>query len=150
MLFPTHECDLFAARAVLVMYAAGSVVYTGIELLFRGYTHFSMVILGGLCGVALYGIDCRFERASLWQRALLGAAAITALELISGVTVNLWLGLGVWDYRDQPFHFLGQICPRFSFGWFLLCFPALALIRLLKTHVLPCLHGSFAFRTSKT
>ena len=36
-----------------------------------------------------------------------------------GVVVNLWYGWHVWDYSREPGNLLGQICPLFSFIWFL-------------------------------
>ncbi len=138
--------DWYTARNYIFLFAVGSVSYTVIELLFRGYTHFSMVILGGLCGIVLYEIDHRLSHTSVFLRALCGALAITSLELIWGCILNLWLGLDVWDYTDQPFHLLGQICPLFSLCWFLLCFPAFFILRLAKRYVLDTLHGGFFFR----
>ena len=44
----------------------------------------------------------------LWQ-SLIGSVIITACEFITGVIVNIWLGLGVWDYSTLPFNILGQI-----------------------------------------
>lgn len=40
------------------------------------------------------------------------------LEFVSGCVLNLWLGLGVWDYSNQPGNVLGQICPAFGLLWF--------------------------------
>ena len=49
------------------------------------------------------------------------AALVTAAELVAGLLLNVWLGLGVWDYSDLPFNFMGQICPQFSLVWWALC-----------------------------
>lgn len=38
---------------------------------------------------------------------------VTSMEFITGIIVNKWLGLGVWDYTNQPFHLFGQICLPF-------------------------------------
>lgn len=57
----------------------------------------------------------------LWLQALCCAILVTAVELMSGLILNLWLGLNIWDYTDLPGNFLGQICPQFSALWWGLC-----------------------------
>lgn len=57
----------------------------------------------------------------LWLQALACAALVTAAELAAGLILNVWLGLGVWDYTDLPGNFMGQICPQFAAVWFGLC-----------------------------
>ena len=57
----------------------------------------------------------------LWLQALACAALVTAAELAAGLILNVWLGLGVWDYSDLPGNFMGQICPQFCGVWFGLC-----------------------------
>ena len=57
----------------------------------------------------------------LWLQALACAALVTAVELAAGLILNVWLGLGVWDYSDLPGNFIGQICPQFAAVWFWLC-----------------------------
>lgn len=57
----------------------------------------------------------------LWLQALACAALVTAAELAAGLILNVWLGLGVWDYSDLPGNFMGQICPQFAAVWFGLC-----------------------------
>ena len=57
----------------------------------------------------------------LWLQALACAALVTAAELAAGLILNVWLGLGVWDYSDLPGNFIGQICPQFAAVWFGLC-----------------------------
>ena len=58
----------------------------------------------------------------LWLQALCCAVLATAVELAAGLVLNLWLGLGVWDYSRLPGNFLGQICPQFFVVWWGLCF----------------------------
>ena len=58
----------------------------------------------------------------LWLQALASAVLATAEELAAGLVLNLWLGLGVWDYSRLPGNFLGQICPQFFVVWWGLCF----------------------------
>ncbi|OUN08337.1 hypothetical protein B5G43_02865 [Flavonifractor sp. An92] len=57
----------------------------------------------------------------LWLQALCCAALVTVVELAAGLVLNVWLGLGVWDYTGLPLNLWGQICAPFSAVWFLLC-----------------------------
>ena len=61
----------------------------------------------------------------LWAQAVLGGLAITAGELATGAVLNLWLGLGIWDYSDQWGNLLGQICPLYAALWCLLAGPVI-------------------------
>jgi hypothetical protein len=96
----------------------GGFIYYLIEIAWRGYSHPSMFILGGICFVAIGGINNYFpwHLGLVWQ-ALIGAGVITVLELITGLIVNRWLGLGVWDYSGLPLNILGQISLLYSFFW---------------------------------
>ena len=40
---------------------------------------------------------------------------------MAGLILNVWMGLGVWDYSDLPGNVLGQICPMFTVIWWVLC-----------------------------
>ena len=95
------------------LFCLGGGVYGIIELLYRGRTHGSMFLLGGLCFLVLG----RLRRLPLsWPTlTLLGAVAITAGELVTGLLFNRTYT--VWDYRGLPFNFLGQICLQFSLLW---------------------------------
>ena len=57
----------------------------------------------------------------LWLQALACAALVTAVELAAGFVLNLWLGLGVWDYSSLPWNLWGQVCPQFAILWWALC-----------------------------
>ena len=107
----------------------GGVLYWGLEICFRGRSHWTMVLCGAICFLAIYQINERLSQIPSVFRALLGACLITAVELAVGCVCNLWLGWQIWDYSDQPFHFHGQICLPFFAIWFLLCIPAGALCR---------------------
>ena len=61
-------------------------------------------------------------RVPLWLQALCCAVLVTVVELAAGLILNVWLGLGVWDYSHLPGNVLGQICPQFFAVWWGLCF----------------------------
>ena len=95
----------------LVLFYLGGMAYVGLELLWRGRSHGSMFVAGGLSFVLIGHLP----RLPLPLRALSGAAIITAVELVTGLIANR--DFSVWDYRGQPGNFLGQICPLFTLLW---------------------------------
>lgn len=102
----------------IILGLIGGLLYMGIELMWRGYSHWTMFVLGGLCFVCLGRINEVIPwNMPLWQQALIGTAIITGLEFITGCIVNLWLGWNVWDYSNVPFNILGQICLPYMFLW---------------------------------
>ena len=108
---------------VLTVSFLGGFIYGFTEVLFRGYTHPSMMLAGGICFLLLYYINLRMKSRSLLLRGLIGSAVITSVEFVFGVIFNLLLGMDVWDYSERPFNILGQICPLFSFIWFVFSIP---------------------------
>ena len=110
----------------------GGFAYCGIEVLTRGYSHISMFFTGGLCFLLVGGISYWLgENVPLVVKMLLGAFIITMAELITGLIVNVWLDLGVWDYSRQRFNYMGQICLMFSAMWFLLSLPIIGVYRVV-------------------
>jgi len=101
----------------------GYFIYSLIEIVCRGYTHWTMSLTGGLVLSLLYGINSR-KTATLIKSCFIGSAVITAIEFAVGVYDNIIMHWNVWDYSDMPFNLLGQICLPFSAGWFVLCIPA--------------------------
>ena len=118
----------------IIIFIIGALGYGLIETLYRGFTHWTMLVTGGFVFVILYHLFTKNEKAPLWQKCLAGAFIITTIELAAGCIVNLWLGWNVWDYSAYPFNFLGQICLVFTWLWFLLCIPV--------TYIVSYLHGS--------
>lgn len=113
------------------VFTAGGLGYGGLELLWRGRTHWSMLLCGGVCAVLIYLIAGR-ERTVLWRRWTLCAAAVTTVEYFTGELVNLRLGWNVWNYADRPLNVLGQICPLYSLFWFGLSIPGVWLGRTVR------------------
>ena len=103
----------------MLLFAIGGIVYIIIELLWRGYTHFSMFILGGMC-FFLVGRINENRKIPLVTQMVIGAAIITLLEFICGYIVNIRLGLDVWNYADMPMNIMGQICLPYTLAWFVL------------------------------
>ena len=97
----------------------GSIIYMSLEILWRGYTHWTMGVLGGICFICLGLINELLSwETPLVLQMLIGGAIITILEFITGCIVNLWLGWNIWDYSNLPLNLLGQICLPFSILWY--------------------------------
>lgn len=103
----------------LLLVLTGALGYGLIEVFWRGFTHWSMLMAGA---VGLLVIDYLDRELALgdWGKAALCALVITSVELIVGVVVNIYGGGDVWDYSALPFNFLGQICLWYAAIWLLL------------------------------
>lgn len=111
----------------------GAALYPLLEIAFRGFSHWSMSLAGGLCLILLAFVQKRLKKSGLHLRCLAGTAAITLVELACGCVVNLHLGLNVWNYSHMPGNVLGQICPLFCLLWFLLCIPVFCVLAKLES-----------------
>ena len=113
-------------HAVLAL--CGGCVYFLIEMAWRGHSHWTMAVLGGVCFVLIGDINefIPWNMPLILQGAI-GSGIVTVLELASGIILNLWLGLGIWDYSNMPFNLLGQICLPFTLLWVALSIVAVAL-----------------------
>lgn len=102
-----------------ILFGFGGMAYLLIELIWRGWSHWSMFILGGLCFVSI-GIVNTKKKLPILLQMLIGATVITVLEFIVGYIVNIKLGLGVWNYCDLPYNIMGQVCLPYTLLWFAL------------------------------
>ena len=66
----------------------------------------------------------------LWRQIFGGTIFITAMEFITGIIVNKWMHLQVWDYTDQPFQLFGQICLPFALIFSGLCALGVSAVRV--------------------
>ena len=103
------------------IYISGALGYGLIEILYRNRTHWSMMITGGACLLTFYFIERALPDSDILRKAILGTCVVTVYEFAVGCIVNLWFGLSVWDYNDQPVSLLGQVCPSCACMGFLLC-----------------------------
>lgn len=115
-----------------VIFVVGEIGYSLLEILWRGYTHWTMSLTGGLCFLLMYSLNQRMAGSSLMKRCLAAALLITAVEFAVGCLVNLGLNWQVWDYGDWPLNLFGQVCLFYSALWFLLAIPTLWLCAYLK------------------
>ena len=106
------------------IFCFGGTGYCLIELIWRGHTHWSMYLTGGLCFYVIERLNrTRLAASSIWAKCAAGAAVITSIEFAVGCVVNLWLGLGVWDYTRLPLNLLGHVSAVYSTLWYALSAP---------------------------
>ena len=98
----------------LFLWAVGGSIYYGFELLFRGFSHWSMFVLGVICFV-FFAVQGRMVlwQDPLWLQLARCMVFVTSMEFITGIIVNKWLLLNVWDYSRLPLQLFGQICVPF-------------------------------------
>ena len=109
------------------LFVLGGAGYVGLKLAWRGRSHISMFLAGGVCFLLLGRLG---RRIPLPLRAVLGAGIITTVELAAGLIFNR--DYAVWDYRGIPGNFCGQICPKFTLLWIPLAWGAGKLYRRLR------------------
>lgn len=109
----------------IIVYLFGAALYGTIEVLCRGWTHWSMLILGGACFSLMYMLSATSLPFIL--KLSISSLCITALEFGTGCLVNIILEWQIWDYSGNALNIMGQICPLFSFYWFMLSVPGIIL-----------------------
>lgn len=111
----------------------GGATYVALEVLWRGYSHWTMLLLAGV----LFIIIGLLNEIWSWNlkfryQVLISTIIATVLELFTGFIVNICLGWNVWDYSNVPFNFLGQICLPYTFLWVILSAFAIILDDVLR------------------
>lgn len=110
----------------LLRWMLGGVLYGVLEVLWRGHTHCSMILLAALLCIPLDVANEHMPWAlPLWIQAIIGGLCITVAELAAGLILNVWLGLSIWDYSGLWGNLWGQVCPRFAALWCLLAGPVI-------------------------
>lgn len=96
--------------------------YTTIELFVRGYTYLQMLFVGGLCGVFIGLLNSKpaYYNRTIWQQCFLGTLITLSIEFVSGMIMNKWLKLNIWDYSCLQYNCCGQICLKTAIMWFFL------------------------------
>ena len=72
-----------------VLGGTGGLIYVLIEMLWRGYSHWTMFIVGGICFVLIGAINeiFTFDMSLILQMAV-SFILITGVEFISGCIIN--------------------------------------------------------------
>ena len=108
---------------ILTLFLLGGTAYGIIELLWRSYTHWSMLLTGGLCFLLMYSVYTKHTDMNIFKRFLCGSMIITAVEFPLGLILNSCLKLHIWDYSNLHFNLFGQVSLLYSFLWGLLAVP---------------------------
>lgn len=107
----------------LFLFLVFGFVYFIIETIWKGHlTHWSMFVVAGIVGVLIGGINeyIPWEMPFFLQCGI-GTVIATVIEGISGLILNVYLGLNIWDYSNVPFNFFyQQCCLPFCIAWFIL------------------------------
>lgn len=111
----------------------GGASYLWIEILWRGHTHWTMGVVGGLCFIVI-GLSNEILPFDipLYLQAIIATLLVTLIELIAGLIINIWFELSVWDYSQLPLNILGQICVPYMLLWLPLSMLAIIVYRLLR------------------
>lgn len=102
-----------------VLFLVGGLAYALIEILWRGHTHWTMFLLGGICFVIM-GLLNEYKIPWHWclvRQSVVSACVITVFEFVVGCIVNIRFGWQVWDYSDLPFNLCGQVCLYYFLLW---------------------------------
>ena len=118
-----------------VIFLLGGVIYSAVEVVTRGFTHWSMTIAGGICLMIIYHHFLTHPDDGILSHCLFGMITITSVEFIFGVIFNIILGWNVWDYSNMYLNFMGQICPSFSAAWFLISVPAVMICEAVRSRI---------------
>ncbi|MCI1652621.1 putative ABC transporter permease [Clostridium tyrobutyricum] len=108
-------------KDLILVFIMGS-LYMVLEGLWRGWTHISMLVVGGIAAFLIGRLNehPKFYDKKMCQECLIGTVIILILEFISGMVLNVWLKLHIWDYSNTWGNLYGQICIPYAVIWFLL------------------------------
>lgn len=107
-------------KSRFMLFSIGACGYGLLEIIWRGYTHWSMLGAGGISFLGLNSISRKMKNASLIKKSFIGGGFITAVEYCFGLVFNIILKKNVWDYSDMPFNVNGQVCALYSAFWVVL------------------------------
>lgn len=104
---------------MIFFYCFAGGLYMTLELLYRQYTDYHMFYLAGFIGLLLLVINewLDYETDFILQVFICGSCALLG-EFICGVIFNS--DFHIWDYRELPFNFKGQIQLYFAVIWYIL------------------------------
>lgn len=115
------------------LFVFGGIAYVLLEYVWRGHSHWTMAVAGGLALVLLYGAALHLAAWPLLLKCWVGAIIIASVEFVTGAVVNVRLKWNVWDYSARRCNLYGQVCLTYFFLWGLLCVPVFAFLDALQS-----------------
>lgn len=106
-----------------IIFIISGFIYTALELLWRGYTHWTMFVCAGICGLAMANINNNWLKfdTDFQIQVVASALVCTTMEFIFGIIFNG--DFTIWDYRGLwgTIHLLGDQVTILFFGvWILI------------------------------
>lgn len=133
------RCKLFFQKHlnILCKYAFlfwfGGSTYVTFEVLWRGYSHWTMLVLSGILFIIIGLLNELWTwNTSFFAQVFVSTIIATASEFITGIFVNIILEWNVWDYSNLPGNILGQICPQFTLLWVFISSVAIILDDIVR------------------
>ena len=121
-------------RNIIILLIFG-ISYYLLEILWRGYSHWTMIIVGGLCGLLIGLINEITPKMNTVLQMLLGSVIVTIIEFVTGYIINIKLDLNIWDYSNLKFNILGQVSLLFSILWFFLSYIVIKLDDYIRNNI---------------
>lgn len=105
-----------------------------IELLYRQYTDYHMFYLAGFVGLIILCINewLSYDTDFVVQVFICGTCALIG-ELICGIIFNA--DYHIWDYRELPLNFLGQVQLYFALAWYSLAAIFIPILDYIDYHI---------------
>ena len=119
----------------IIIFLIFGISYYLLEILWRGYSHWTMIIVGGLCGLLIGLINEITPKMNTVLQMLLGSVIVTIIEFITGYIINIKLNLNIWDYSNLKFNILGQVSLLFSMLWFFLSYIVIKLDDYIRDNI---------------
>lgn len=107
----------------IVLFLIFGLFYFIIETIWKGHlTHWSMFVLAGIIGLLIGSINEYIPwEMPFWQQCSIGMILATIGEGLTGLIVNVWLNLNVWNYSNTFLNFFYHQCSvPFCIAWFVL------------------------------
>ena len=118
-----------------IIFLIFGISYYLLEILWRGYSHWTMIIVGGLCGLLIGLINEITPKMNTVLQMLLGSVIVTIIEFVTGYIINIKLDLNIWDYSNLRFNILGQVSLLFSILWFFLSYIVIKLDDYIRNNI---------------
>ena len=119
----------------IIIFLIFGISYYLLEILWRGYSHWTMIIVGGLCGLLIGLINEITPKMNTVLQMLLGSVIVTIIEFVTGYIINIKLDLNIWDYSNLKFNILGQVSLLFSILWFFLSYIVIKLDDCIRDNI---------------